>query len=128
MDLATIASVIPEPTLRAYAAAIVGGRGQRNPQMSRYASFGLAPGEPALVVAENTSSDQALLIEVETIPSSATSIRFSENPMVSTSDPPSTQAGPGFPPPQFILLPGDALYAQWTAGAPATLVVGQEYY
>lgn len=118
--LERIASAVEPPVLRAYAAVLVGRRSQRAPQMAR-TQFIQAAGETSQI-AENTSDDRALLVDVLGLGGIA--VRYSSSPIPSTNSFVAPQiAGVPF---TFVLLPGETLFAQ-SLGA-SDLRVGQEYF
>lgn len=119
--LERIAAAVEPPVLRAYAAVIVGRLAQRAPENLRTRVL-LNPGGSAQI-AENTSDDRVLLVDVLGI--AGISVRFSSSPIPATNGFVSDQLVGGVPQ-VFVLLPGEALYAQ-SLGA-NNLQVGQEYY
>lgn len=117
--LERIASAVEPPVLRAYAAVLVGRLSQRAPQMTR-TQF-IQAGETSQI-AENTSDDRALLVDVLGLGGIA--VRYSSSPIPSTNSFVAPQlAGVPF---TFVLLPGETLFAQ-SLGA-SDLRVGQEYF
>jgi hypothetical protein len=120
MNLERIAAAVEEPVLRAYAAVIVGRLAQRAPENVR-TRLVLSAGA-SVQIAENTSDDRALLVDV--LGTAGISLRFSSSPIPSTN---------GFVSDQlvgaaqvFVLLPGESLFVQ-SLGA-TDLRVGQEYF
>lgn len=120
MNLERIASAVEEPVLRAYAAVIVGRLAQRAPEVPR-TSFSLLGGQ-SVQIAENTSDNRALLVDV--LGTAGINLRFSSSPIPATNGFVSDQLVSAAQ--VFVLLPGESLFVQ-SLGA-TFLRVGQEYY
>jgi hypothetical protein len=119
--LERIAAAVEPHVLRAYAAVLVGRAGQRAPENLR-TSFQLLPAGESVKIAENTSDDRALLVDV--LGTSGVGLRFSSSPIPATNSFIGGQLA-GFAQ-VFVLYPGDALFVQ--ALAASTVQVGQEYF